>query len=345
MIELATYTPKRILACQLRQIGDVVLFTPCLRLLRKRYPDAAIHVLTEKKCVPILENNPNVDHIWPIDRKALKNPLKALAYYAKVGRAGYDLIVDFQQLPRTKWVVRLSNAPVRLTFTPPWYNRFGYTHWTTMDRAYAAIAKASVLKPLGVEWDGLPPEMFMTEVEMAWADAYLAGIGFGDAPFLAVDPSHRRETRRWPASYFARLVNLIRERHPAMRALILWGPGERELAERVAGEIGEAAVVPDELQSLREMAAVQKRAALHIGNCSAPRHMAIAVGTPSLVMHGATGPGAWCFPSREHISLNKKLPCQPCNSNDCEHRNCLKQLLPEECLPSALELLDLSVGS
>ena len=54
-VDLATFSPKRILVCQLRQIGDVVLATPSIELLKRRYPDAEIHLLTEKKCAPLLE--------------------------------------------------------------------------------------------------------------------------------------------------------------------------------------------------------------------------------------------------------------------------------------------------
>ena len=53
-VDLATFSPKRILVCQLRQIGDVVLATPSIELLKRRYPDAEIHLLTEKKCAPLL---------------------------------------------------------------------------------------------------------------------------------------------------------------------------------------------------------------------------------------------------------------------------------------------------
>ena len=49
-VDLATFSPKRILVCQLRQIGDVVLATPSIELLKRRYPDAEIHLLTENKC-------------------------------------------------------------------------------------------------------------------------------------------------------------------------------------------------------------------------------------------------------------------------------------------------------
>lgn len=115
--EILSIQPKRILVCQLRQIGDVLLSTPSIRLLKERFPEASIDVLTEKKCVTILENNPNVDRIWAIDKKALANPLKALRFYAQAGRNDYDLVVDFQQLPRCKWVILFSRASVKLTYT------------------------------------------------------------------------------------------------------------------------------------------------------------------------------------------------------------------------------------
>ncbi len=69
MKDLTDFKPKRILACQLRQIGDVLLATPSLQLLKERYPEAELHLLTEKKCAPVLENNPHVDHVWEIDKK------------------------------------------------------------------------------------------------------------------------------------------------------------------------------------------------------------------------------------------------------------------------------------
>ena len=68
-VDLATFSPKRILVCQLRQIGDVVLATPSIELLKRRYPDAEIHLLTEKKCAPLLEHNPHLSKVWALDKK------------------------------------------------------------------------------------------------------------------------------------------------------------------------------------------------------------------------------------------------------------------------------------
>ncbi|MUM76950.1 glycosyltransferase family 9 protein [Pseudodesulfovibrio sp. F-1] len=338
MTDIFTINPKRILVCQLRQIGDVLLATPSIRLLGERFPEAEIHVLTEKKCVPVLVNNPRVHRIWPIDRKALANPLKALAYYASVGRHGFDLIVDFQQLPRCKWVLRFSKAPVRLSFPPRWFNRKLYTHWAPVVCGYAAKCKASVLAPLGIQWNGERPEIWLTEQERQFADALLREHDLATGPFITVDPSHRRETRRWPARHFASLIRLLGESQPDLKAMILYGPGERELAEEVASLAGDRALVTGNMLSLREMAAVQERAVLHLGNCSAPRHFAVAVDTPSLTIQGATGTG-WGFPSDEHVSATKRLPCYPCNKNTCKTRECLETFLPEDLLAEALRLI------
>lgn len=342
MKDLSTVQPKKILVCQLRQIGDVLLATPSIRLLKERFPDARIDILTEKKCLPVLENNPHINHIWPIDKKALKNPFKALAYYARVGRNGYDLIVDFQQLPRCKWVIRFSSAPVKLSFPPKWYNRSLYSHWGPLVYGYAAKCKAGVLAPLGIEWNGERPELFLTDEERAFADEFVRRYRLDTVPFITVDPSHRRETRRWPSRHFAGLIHLLREEHPDLHAVLLYGPGEKALAEKIAAQTGDGTLVPEEMLSLREMAAVQERAVMHLGNCSAPRHFAVAVGIPTLSIQGATGTG-WGYPSDEHVSASKQLPCYPCNSNTCEHRKCLEEFTPKDVIQDALRLLEMGM--
>jgi heptosyltransferase-3 len=336
--------PKRILICQLRQIGDVLLSTPAIRLVAERFPEAALHVLTEKKCAPVLENNPRIERIWAMDKAALSNPFKALRYYASVSRDDYDMIIDFQQLPRCKWVVLFSRAPIKLTYTPPWYNRFLYTHWVPMIDGYAAKSKASILRLLDLAWKGESPELFLTDREKAFAGEFATRHGLA-TPFITVDPSHRRETRRWPESHFAKLIRLLRDRYPSLRAVILYGPGEKPLAERVAELAGEGAIVTESMLSIREMAAVQSLATLHIGNCSAPRHLAVAVGTPSLTIQGATSDG-WLFPSPEHISVKKWPKGCPCNENSCRlgTRECLLKLMPEDALKPAVKLIDARLG-
>lgn len=342
-VDLATFSPRRILVCQLRQIGDVVLATPSLELLKRRYPEAEVHLFTEKKCTPVLEGNPHIDKIWALDKKKLNTLFREVAWYWQVARTGYDLVVDFQQLPRCRWVVAFSGAQVRLSYTPPWYTRLLYTHYADMLEGYSAMSKASVLRPLGITWNGERPHIWLTDEERAAARALLAQTGLQTGQrLISLDPTHRQSTRRWPVHHYAQLVRLLSARDPGLRFLPLWGPGEeKDIAELAALCPSGTLLLPRRMLSLREMAACIAEAALHIGNCSAPRHIAVAVGTPTLTVLGSTSPG-WTFPSSEHAHIALNLPCQPCNKNHCPRadRRCLTALTAAPVAEKAMEMLE-----
>ncbi|MDR3073109.1 MAG: glycosyltransferase family 9 protein [Deltaproteobacteria bacterium] len=341
-MDLARFVPRKILLCQLRQIGDVILMTPLPELLKKRYPDAEVHVLTESKCAPVLEHNPHIDRVWPVDKKELSPLWKELAYYRRVAAENFDLVVDLQQTPRCRWVVLFSKAGVRLTRTPPWYTRWLYTDWVEPPKVYASAMKAALLAPLGITWQGERPLMAITEWEARDAAEYLASLGLSpEHTLVAVDATHRRETRRWPVEYYARLLELAAARRPDLRFQLLFGPGEEGVVEALAraGSSTAHLLPAGRLLSLREMAACIKAASMLIGNCSAPRHMAVAVGVPTLTVQGATSAG-WVFPSPEHGYVAYDIDCRPCNKNICDRGiACLVKLLPEAVLPEFLSRL------
>jgi len=341
--------PRRILCCQLRQIGDVLMLTPSLEMLRKRFPDAEIDVYTEQKCAPVLENNPDIHHIWALERG--KSLLHDLRFYHQVGTGGgkrYDIVIDFQQLPRIRWALAFSDARVRFSYPPPWYNRPFYTHWAPVSGPYAAKSKAGILmNGFGMQWENLRPRLYLTAAEHEAARAELAAWGLKPSETLiTVDPSHRRITRRWPAGHYGRLLALIAAQRANLRFLMLFGPGEEDLAAETRA-LAEAAglpkgciILPPRLTSLREMAAMQAEATLHLGNCSSPRHFAVAVGTPSFTVRGSTST-AWTYPGPGHEDMALGLPCQPCSENTCSLGiKCLHDLLPEAVLPRVLNLLD-----
>lgn len=339
---------KKILVCQLRQLGDVVLSTPSVELLKKRFPMAQLDFFTEKKCLPLLENNPNINKIWPLDKEQLNSFGKELGYYWGISRQQYDLIVDFQQLPRSRWISLFSPGAIRLTYTPPWYNRILYSHWSDPEDGYAGAYKASVLRPLGIEWNGEAPRIYLTDSEKEAAAGLLCRLGFKEGQTLiSLDITQRHVTRCWPTEHFAKLVTLAVQACKGLRVLPVYGPGERGTIEHLVklcddlnpGFSRETLLLPEHMLSLRESAAAISHATLHLGTCSAPRHMAVAVGTPSLGILGA-GSNAWTFPSSAHRDVALGLDCQPCNKNSCPIGiKCLKDLQPEQVLPQFIDSL------
>ncbi len=348
---LAGLSPRRILLCQQRQIGDVILLTPTIHLLKTRFPEAEIEVLTEKKCAPVLLHNPEVAHVWELDRGL--GFLESLKFYRRVGTGGgrgrYDLIIDFQQLPRIRWVLALSDCPVKLSYPPPWYNRPFYTHWAPVSGPYAAKCKAGVvLHAFGLTWTNEPARVTLTEAERNSAGELLASWGVTPQDTLVtVDATHRRATRIWPLAHYAQLLFAAWQARPDLKFLLLYGPGEMEEARPLltqavqTGLPAERILLAPRQTELREVPAILTHVGLHLGNDSSPRHFALAVGTPSLVVRGG-GSNAWTYPGPGHEDVALGLACQPCGDNDCPkgHMRCLTELMPDMVLPRLLSMLE-----
>lgn len=324
---------KKILVCQQRQIGDVVTATPMATLLHEAFPHAEIHFMTEKKCAPILENNPYIHTIWSLDKDSLKGFWGALKWYRSIGKQGFDLVVDCQQLPRTKMISFFTHAPIRLSAASHWYNRWAYNVVHPEKRCYVGIAKASILEALDIYWNGQRPRMFLRPEEREQAQENLRALGImPEHHLITLDVTHKHTNRAWAAKHYARFVDMAYEADNSMRFLAFWGPGEEKYVRDMATmcQHQEAIRVIPTLFSLRIVAACIEAACMHVGNCSAPRHMAVALDTPSFTFLGA-GRLSWTYPSPEHTYISAKLDCQPCTGNGCPRGDlrCVKDFAPE----------------
>ena len=344
MTDLTTFTPHRILVLQQRQIGDVLLTTPAMAALRHRYPDAEIHFLTEKKCADMLLGNPDINRLILLDKSAAKG-IHAFAWYWSVARNGYDLVIDFQSLPRLKWITLFSGATVRLAATTKRRSRLIYNAFPdSITPGYAAWDKVNLLSTLGVKPEYTPPRLYLTDQEIQNAKAFLQSLGRKDnAPFISVDVTHRRLTCKWPASAFAEALELIHIAHPELKFFVFWGPGEQnqamEMVNALHPETRDAVWLIPEVQSMRMIAACIQQASVHFGNCSAPQHMAVAVGTPTCIVTGCTGP-TWRCPAPENIDVSAGLSCQYCQHNSCDRGiACLTSLSPQKVAQQVLTFL------
>lgn len=342
-IDLHTFEPRKILICQQRQIGDVVISTACVELLRKRYPNAKLHFLTEYKCAPVLAHNPQLARVWTLKTPG-RNDWSTLL---RMRHEGFDLAIDLQQLPRTRWATRLSGAKVRLAGACSGYKRFFYNviSGSPVKGGYAGKIKAGILAPLDVEWDKQLPKMYVAPQELAELRAHLERSGVGpDDRLVTVDATHWSTTRRWFPEGFARAMDLAAERAPDLKFYLLYGPGERNTVQDIIRRCARpehCLLPPEEPPNLRRTAAAIALADLHLGNCSAPRHFAVALGTPSLTIVGANGNTAWTFPSPPHQNVDMRVPCRKCNKDVCPTGTleCLRSIPPELVAERLLAML------
>lgn len=328
------FSPKKILVIQLRQLGDVILTTPAIRPLKERFPEAVISFLTEKNAYDILSGNPYLDEIITIKRKATIS--EQLNTIMGIRKKRFDLVLDFMSNPRTTYISLFSGAKVTVAYDTS-IRRLLYTVNVKPAGDYVVDHKLSMLRPFGIEGADNTPYMHVPQEAREQAASFLDSKGVEDNDFLVcIDATHRRATRRWAGKWFAEVADRLKEKYNA-KVVFLWGPGEREEVEGIMSMCRHRHII-DTGTDIKGLAALLKRANLLVGNCSFPRHVAASQGTPTLVIHGATGE-EWKHPAPIHRIVRKGLSCQPCNRNICSDLSCLTTLTADDVMNALQDFL------
>ena len=98
-----------ILLLQLKRIGDLILTTPAITALRKKYPDADITLAVSRECAELLPAISNVDHVL-IARRNLRD----VGMVSSVAGKRFDYCIDFTRNDRSALLTLLSGARKRV---------------------------------------------------------------------------------------------------------------------------------------------------------------------------------------------------------------------------------------
>jgi ADP-heptose:LPS heptosyltransferase len=321
-------SPRSILVIQLRRLGDVILTTPALAALKKRYPDAKLDFLVEAPGAEAVKGVPAIDEVLVYDAVSTAD---ALRWAARIRARKYDWVIDFLANPRTALLTALSGAAVK---AGPAHvaRRWAYNRKLVQSpqACYAALEKVRWLESLGVKPEDAPelPRLFLAE-----RPARLENV-------VGLVPPSRKETRRWPAPSYARLGRLLRDKH-GCSIKVFWGPGEKDLADEVVRGIGAGASAIPETRSISDLARELASCRVVVTNCAGPKHVAVAHGVPTVTIHGSSDPASWnpVHPSHPFVRLDE-LHCIGCRLNDCPYNlECMRQLPAERVLPAVERLL------
>lgn len=309
---------------RLRGMGDVILTAPLLDNLRSAFPQAEIDYLTEPPSAPLLQNHPALHEVIVFTHQGWKKlpPLgHARAYWQFVQHVRarrYDWVIDLFGNPRTAVLTLLSGAPRRIGF-----NFRGRRHAYNCiveprgDRLHAVEFNLDVLRALSVPIITHKPALPIANdaaafIEHFWQEqqleSYSSVIGF--------NAFGGWYTKRWPMPAFAELGDRLQKECGA-RVILLWGPGEWEEANQIAGLMKISPVLAP-TTTLPQLAALLARMDLLVANDSGPMHLAAAVSTPVVAIFGPTRPdlqGPWG--DGHKIVLKAGLPCLGCNGLTC----------------------------
>jgi predicted lipopolysaccharide heptosyltransferase III len=352
-----------ILLVRPRLIGDVILTTPAIRALRRRYPDATLLYLVEALAAPVVAQNPHLSEVLVIRRRrGWRRWLEDLRLARQLRRRRIDVAIDFHGGPRSAWLTWATRARMRVGYDVA-DRRWMYTHVVPKPRGYAP--RHSVQN----QWDLLaplddafrqPPDRTRDRIEMpisADVRATVAkrfeqiGLGAGQR-LVIVHGAAGNEFRRWPASSFASVVASLAERGPDWVVAVLGGPGDESTVMEIVNAARAAAygtndrIIPIVGWPLEQVRALMERAELFVGGDSGPMHVAATTDVPIVAIFGPTMPATWAPWRPEHLPLAivdaGALPCRPCDQRVCEPGDfrCLRHIAPETVASAATMLLE-----
>jgi lipopolysaccharide heptosyltransferase II len=329
-VQDASSSPN-VLAVRFSSIGDVLLTTPLLRAIRRRYPHSRITVLTRPAYAPLLSDNPHVNQVL---EASPNTPLTDLARQLRAER--YSHLLDLHDSIRSR-LLRLM-VPGRWSTYPK--HRLArsvliYTKRNTYrDRRPVAERYFDAARGLGVAPDGDRPDFFLSPDAERETATWLARAGLTNGRMLALAPGAAHATKRWPAEYWRVLVGRLLEQ--GFGVTIVGGSGDAALGDSLAAtEAGGRVVNAAGQLGLQGTGAVLRRAMALVSGDTGVMHMAAAVGTPVVALFGPTVQPFGFFPyTRRSEVVELGLPCRPCSSKGgprCPlgHHRCLRDITPE----------------
>jgi len=324
--------PRKILAIKLRALGDTVIFTAALEELRHAYPTAQIHALVLRPWAPLLDPHRAVDRIWVYDRhRETAARAKAVARIClMLRREHFDCVVNFHASPSSATMAFATGAPIRSIH---FHGHLDRNRYSTV-----VVPGKGVLKPI-IERDmdtvralgldvpvGRMPKLTLQHAESDQGFENLERLGLRQ-PVLALGLGSSRPTKAWPIERFAALaVRWVKEMNGGVVAVT--GPGEenveRDFFDSLKSELVLAVGNPEErekiakkiaslhAQPLRRLAATLHHVAVFAGNDSGPKHIAVAVESPTVTIFGPEDPFEWHpYGSNEHpYFFVKDLSCR-----------------------------------
>lgn len=357
----------RILVIRPDHIGDVLLVTPALRLLRQAFPESEISVLVGPWSEAVLTHSPYVDRVltcrFPgFDRR---QPRQGAWAYRQLRQDAQRLRSEDYQLALNLredfwWGAALAafaGIPYVWGFDVPECAPF-LTHSQPLQddehQAASNLRLAQAVAALGVEVEDVDTQLQFdfTPDDERRAEALFRNAAIPDAATLiAIHPGSGAPIKNWAATGW-HAVGSVLAQDPDAHFLVTAGPTERALAEEVAAGLPQDRVQLVEQVSLGELAALYARCALVMGPDSGPLHLAVAVCTPSVTLYGASDPvrfGPWGSAER-HRTVASSIPCRHCGYLSLPvaalpQHPCMHYIEPAAVTAAAQELLAQTAAS
>ena len=338
--------PRKILIIQTAFIGDAILATSLVELLKKELPFAQIDFLLRSGNESILETNPHIKNllVWHKNNSKYKSLFKLIS---KVRKEKYDAVINIQRFFNSALLTTLSGSKLKIGFHTNFLSLF-YSHrfkhkipYKSKEGYFHEVQRnAELLSPLLNEFTipkakEIPPKIYFNDSDHQTISKYIKA-----KDYIVMAPSSVWFTKQWQKSKWIELIKMTQSNY---KIYLIGAPSDRAYLESL-GEHPNIINLAGEL-SLRESALLMKSAKRTFVNDSAPLHLGSSVNANLTAIFCSTVPDFGYTPLSADslvIQLTPRLDCMPCGvhgHNECPlgHFNCSKRVSVEEVAKTLLK--------
>jgi ADP-heptose:LPS heptosyltransferase len=325
---------RRVLLIRPDHIGDVLLSSAAIGLLRAALPAAHLTYLVGPWSVDVARRGPPVDNIATLafpgfTRRSSSYPLQPygilLREAAKLRRQQFDMAVVLR--PDHWWGALLALAagiPIRVGARTPETAPL-LSHACSLAPGVHAVEQAlaiarHALDALGVDAIGVeavdpPPLTFnVSSKDRADADALWLSLGLSGR-VVTLQPSAGAILKHWPSPRWAELASRLQQH--GFTVVLSGAPEDQAVLAAIAARVQPMPPPIAAGQSLPTSAAIFERCALLIAPDGGAAHLAAVVGTPTIRLYGPAPPrvfGPWPAPPAldQQVLITRQLACVPC---------------------------------
>ncbi|HZP82294.1 MAG TPA: glycosyltransferase family 9 protein [Chthonomonadaceae bacterium] len=323
---------RRVLLIKLSALGDIIHALPVSAALGEAYPHLEMTWAVEETFAPLIAGNPYISEIVTFP-KVNSHKLRSAAFYPdyaarlrEVRRRRFDLAVDMQGLTKSAVIAVASRARTRLAYH---YLREAATLMVRPvprrpESVHVVDQYLDIAHFLGATPERVRFPFHIPEEDEAAVDAMLCAEGVGPCDtFVAINPASAMAIKQWGAANYAALMDAVQER--------MGLPAVMVTADRaVAAEVRESARLPfvdlSGRTTLKQLAAVLRRSAVHVCGDTGSGHLAAALERPVISLIGPTDPERACPYGQRANAISRRQACgSACNWHHCQfaHPRCL----------------------
>lgn len=328
---------NKILILRLSSLGDIILTTPLIKILKESFTDSKIDYCTKLSYSEILITNPYLSEIILLPDDIGKGDLREVK--EKIRNNNYDLIIDLHSNLRTFYLKLFLFKPKIISFKKYSIRKFLfvkfkinylkklpailYRYLSTLERINISVSKE--------DNKNLRPEIFTDDSSKVTVDGLIKY--YTGKKLICIIPSSRHYTKTYPPELFAELINLFDKNN---YIFLLIGKGnDNQNIDKIKSLTGKNVIDLCDKMNLIMLTELFRNCSLVITGDTGPMHIAEAVKTPIILLAGSSVKEFGFYPASDNVIIleNNNLKCRPCSHiglSSCpkNHFKCMREISP-----------------